>query len=644
MRRAMSFGWTGRILRVDLSGRRSWVEDTEPYVGSFIGGRGINVKILYDEVGPEVTAYSPANRLCLGPGVLTGTLAPSSGRMKVSAVSPHGLMGSAGIGGFIGAEIRHAGYDNVVLEGAAEEPVYVYIHDDEVEFRDAAGLWGEDTQETQELIREELGGSVEVVCIGPAGENLVTFAGVVTGMGSVAGRHGLGAVMGSKNLKAVVVRGTGEIRIARMEEFVAACEEAHRWLRNHPGMRRQAIEGVGEKYTLGSGLQEDPLGNWEAEDASWEEVGSFEGAEEFWDRYAIRQYGCFGCPVNHYHIFRMPGVGAGTTKCMGWAGFTSNVWNNDRRVMFHANYLCNRYGLDVTATGNVISFLMELYHRGLITEEDTDGMRMGRGDEEAIIATIHKVGRQEGFGRLFKDGVLEGARQLGEGAEECAMVVKGEELEQYEFRAFKSMALIAALNSGGVAEGVSIEYAILGDRQVIEKWGRDYYGGEDVVVPTSYEKKAVMVWDGENRGCAADILGVCKWLLWSVSPSLEMATRLVSLATGTDIGERDVTVAAERIKTLERAFDLGRGMTTADDTLPARLFETAVPDGGYRGERLDRAEFERMLDEYYALRGWDAHGVPAAPTLARLGLAGGGGTPNKRSGEPAEDQDRGGST
>ncbi len=618
----MSFGWTGRILRVDLSGRRSWVEDTEPYVGSFIGGRGINVKILYDEVGPEVTAYSPANRLCLGPGVLTGTLAPSSGRMKVSAVSPHGLMGSAGIGGFIGAEIRHAGYDNVVLEGAAEEPVYVYIHDDEVEFRDAAGLWGEDTQETQELIREELGGSVEVVCIGPAGENLVTFAGVVTGMGSVAGRHGLGAVMGSKNLKAVVVRGTGEIRIARMEEFVAACEEAHRWLRNHPGMRRQAIEGVGEKYTLGSGLQEDPLGNWEAEDASWEEVGSFEGAEEFWDRYAIRQYGCFGCPVNHYHIFRMPGVGAGTTKCMGWAGFTSNVWNNDRRVMFHANYLCNRYGLDVTATGNVISFLMELYHRGLITEEDTDGMRMGRGDEEAIIATIHKVGRQEGFGRLFKDGVLEGARQLGEGAEECAMVVKGEEMEQFDVRAFRSIALAAAVGSGSIAQGLSLEYYALFAEDQVTEWARELYGLDSLPAPTSYENKAMMVWDYENRNTAMDLLGMCQWAIpWSITPLLETPTRLFSLATGRKTSVADLLLAAQKTITLERAFGAMRGTTRAEDTLPGRLFDTAVPGSRFKGERLDRAKFDRMKDEYYALRGWDTNGVPTREAFQSLGLS-----------------------
>jgi aldehyde:ferredoxin oxidoreductase len=616
----MPFGWSGQILRVDLSEMEIRKEDTEPYTRSFIGGRGINTKIVYDEVSPEISPSDPANRLCFGPGVLTGTLAPSTGRMKVTSVSPNGLMAHSGIGGFIGAAIRHAGYDSLVLEGKADRPVYVYIHDDSVEFRDAGHLWGKGTQETQRLIKEETGNSVEIMCIGPGGENLVSFAGIVTGMGSMAGRHGFGAIMGSKNVKAVAVRGTGEIKIARAKEFIVACEEAHRWLRESPGMQRQAVEGAGDKYTLGSGLEEDCLGNWEIEDASWDQVGSFEGAEEFWDQYAIHQYGCFGCPVDHFHIFHIPGIGTGATKCMGWGGFTSNVWVNDRKVMFHANYLCNDYGLDVTAAGNAVSFLMELHHRGIITEKDTDGIPMARGDEKAIVSAIHGIGNQEGFGKLFRNGVLDAANKIGKEAEECAMVAKGSEIEQYEFRAFKSMALTAAMNAGSVAEGISIEYAILGDQEAIEEWARDYYGSKDIAVPTSYEKKAVTVWDGENRGTAADLLGMCKWLAWCVTPSLARPTELFSLATGQDTSEDDLLFSAQRVKALERAFNVRRGVSRADDTLPRRLLETAVPDGGFKGERLPREEFDRMLDEYYALRGWDEDGIPTEDTFRKFGL------------------------
>jgi aldehyde:ferredoxin oxidoreductase len=621
----MSFGWTGHILRVDLSERRSYREDSEPYAPGFIGGRGINVKIVYDEVHPQVAPFDPRNRLCFGPGVLTGTLAPCTARMKITALSPSGLMASSGIGGFIGAAIRHAGHDNLVIQGQSEKPIYLYIHDDSVEFKDATHLWGKSTQETQQLVKEEVGNSVEIMCIGPGGENRVSFSGIVTGMGSVAARHGLGAIMGSKKLKAVAVRGTREISIARVEEFVMACEEAHRWLRQHPLMLGEAKEGAGDKHTLDAfhacgGL---PLGNWEVQDASWDQVGSFEGAEKFWDQYAIHQYGCFGCPVNHFHVFQVPGVGTGMTKCQGWAGFASNVWNSKRELMFHANYLCNEYGLDVTATGNAISFLMELYHRGIITEEDTDGLPMRRGDEEAIVSAIHRIGKQEGFGKLFRNGVAEASKEIGGDAQDCAMVVKGVEMEQYEVRAFKSIALTAALNAGSMAEGVSIDfYAFLGDAEAMREWAEELYATAEVLAPTAYEKKALLVWDWENRSTAGDTLGMCRWVIpWTVTPFLETPAQLLSLATGRDTSEADLMLAAQRIKTLERAFNVMRGVTGRDDRLPKRIFETAVVNGAFHGERLDRERFDTMLDEYYGLRGWDEDGIPTGETFSSLGLS-----------------------
>jgi len=601
----------------------SWTEDTEPYAQPFIGGRGINARIVYDEVSPRVSPFDAENRLCFGPGLLTGTLAPCSGRMKVTSMSPNGLMANSGIGGFIGARIRHAGYDNIVVQGKSDKPVYLYIDDDSVEFRDATHIWGKDTQESQRAIKEEIGNSAEIMCIGPAGENLVSFGCIVTGMGSGAGRSGFGAIMGSKNLKAVAVRGTRGIRIAKPEEFVAACQQAHKHVREHPGMQRTAVQGLGEKYTLD--LAHDygalPLGNWEVEVVGWEEFGDFPGAEEFYDQYALHQYGCFGCPVNHYHVFHVPGIGTGIMKCAGWASFASNVWNRDRKVMFHATFLCNHYGLDFTATGVVISFLMELYHRGIITEEDTDGIPMRRGDEEAIISTIHKIAKQEGFGKLFRDGVLEAARTIGKGAEECAMVVKGAEIEQYDVRAYKSEALVAALTAGSIAEGLSIEFAYIGDPETVGRFVEETYGSKEFAIQTSYQGKPLIVWDYENRLMAADMLGICHWIFPWKDPSLEIPARLFSLATGRDTRWDDLSFAAQRAKTLERAFDVRKGITRSDDTLPKRLFETAVPGGRFNGERLDREEFHKMLDEYYALRGWDEDGIPTEETFRKFGLS-----------------------
>lgn len=618
----MSFGWSGRILRIDLTRNESWTEDVEPYAEAFIGGRGINVKIVYDEVSPKTQPFDPANRLCLGPGPLTGTLAPCSGRMKITALSPNGLLANSGIGGYIGAKIRHAGYDNVVIQGKSSKPMYLLIRDDVIEYRDASHLWGKDTRETQRMIKEEVGDSAEVMCIGPAGENLVSFACIVTGMGSGAGRSGFGAVMGSKNLKAVVVQGSREIGIAKVEEFIAAAQEAHIHVREHPGMQKTAVQGLGEKNTIDLAYDygQLPLGNWEVEDANWDEFGGFPGAEEFYDRYAAHQYGCFGCPVNHYHVFDVPEIGTGTIKCVGWAYFASNIWNKDRKVMFHASHLCNQYGLDWTAAGVAISFLMELYHKGVITEKDTDGIPMERGDERAIISTIHKIGKQEGFGKLFKGGVLDAAGKIGRDADEYAMVVKGAEIEPYDVRAYKSEALVAALAAGTIVEGLSIEFSYIGDPETVERFVEKTYGSRKYAVQTSYEGKPVIVWDYENRLMAIDMLGLCHWIFPRRNPELDTPARLFSLATGRATTWDDLSLAAQRAKTLERAFDVRRGVRRKDDTLPNRFFETAVPGGRFGGERLDREKFEGMLDEYYALRGWDEDGVPTEETFMKFGL------------------------
>jgi aldehyde:ferredoxin oxidoreductase len=296
------------------------------------------------------------------------------------------------------------------------------------------------------------------------------------------------------------------------------------------------------------------------------------------------------------------------------------VWNNDRKVIFHANYLCNGYGLDVGATGNIISFLMELHHRGRITEKDTDGIPMRRGDEKAIIATIHKIAKQEGFGELFRNGVLEAARKIGKGAEDCAMVVKGVEMAPYEYRAYKDQALSGALNAGDTAEG-SPEPMFLADQEGIGKWAKEVCGTESIPLPPSYEKMAVVVWDFENRSVAADMLGMCKWITWAVTPSLEIWAQLFSLATGRNTSEVDLLFCAQRTKTLERAFNVRKGIRRADDTLPNRLFETAVPGMRFKGERLERDKFDKMLDEYYTLRRWDEDGIPTEEALEEFGLS-----------------------
>jgi aldehyde:ferredoxin oxidoreductase len=620
----MPYGWTGKILRVDLSEARSWTEDTEPYTRLFIGGKGINIKIMFDEVGSQVNPFDPENRICFGPGVLAGTMAPSHSRMKITSMSPNGLLQNSGIGGYFPAEIRKAGYDALIIQGKSDKPVYLYIEDGRVELREGAHLSGKDTQETQRIMKTELGDWVKIACIGPAGENLVSFSCVVTGKGSAAGRGGFGAIMGSKNLKAIAVRGTGSIKIAKPAEFLSACKDMHQWFpEGSEFIKMQSRQGHGDKYTLGMTAQVGlvSLGNWEEKDTSWDRIGTYDGAEEFYEQFAEHQYGCFGCPVHHFHIFDLPGGGRGTTKCTQWNTFVAPVWVSDRRILVQANTLCQNYGLDSTSTCNAVSFLMELYYRGLISEKETDGVPMKRGDEKAIFTAIEKIAKQEGFGNLFRGGVVGAAKAIGSEAEECAMVVNKQEIEPFELRAFKSWALVAAVNDGSVSHGEPlIDVGWTFAKEKTEEQARQLFGSKEAAIPFTYEAKALSVWDQENRNTAADTLGTCRWLIpWGITHKLDQPAKLFSLATGRETCEEDILLAAQRILTLERAFRSRKGLRR--DTLPKRFFETAIPDGIYKGEKLDREKFDKMLDEYFQLRGWDEKGIPKEDTFIKYGLA-----------------------
>lgn len=621
----MSSGWSGQILRIDLSKKESLTEAVAPYTRSFIGGRGINVKIMYDEVDPKIAPFDPANRLLLGPGVLAGTPAPAAGRMKVTTMCPNGFLASSGIGGFIGAEIRHAGYDNIIIQGKSGKPVYLYIHDDSVEFRDASHIWGKDTWETQQIIRREIGDpDVQVMCIGPGGENLVSFACIMTGIFSAAGHGGTGAIMGSKNLKAIAARGRRGIEIANLEEFLKVSLEMRNAIMENPDIEAGSKRG---QRDAAYGLVKQGLavfGNWE--DAEWDEAtseGFHTGAEEFWERYAIGKVGCSGCPMYRYCIFSVPGIGIGAPKCVGWGAFGPQLWNKDCKFTFHAASLCNQYGLDFSSTANLIAFLMELYHRGIITEQDTDGIAMRRGDKDAIISTIHKMARQEGFGKLLRDGVLKAARTIGKGAEEYAMHVKGLEMEAYEYRAYKAYALAAVVCTKDPLDAVlSIEFNWVRDKETAEKWAVQLLGTKEAAYPPSYEKKSLMVWKYENIVRVIDMLGVCHSpvLLYNM-PSLEIPAKLFSLATGVDTSGDELLTVAHRVQTLERAFNVMRGIRRKDDTLPKRMFETTTPGGRFKGESLEKEKFDRMVNEFYALCGWDEDGIPKEETFKKFGLS-----------------------
>ena len=618
----MSFGWTGNILKVDLSNRKSSTIPTEPYTRSFIGGRGFSVKMMYDQVGPKLPAFDPGNDLFFGPGVLTGTPAASSSRLKITAVGAGGYMRHAGLGGDIANAIKWAGYDLVVIQGKLDKPAYLYINNDEIVFRDAGHIWGKYTYETEQMIKDEIGKPVSVLCIGPAGENQVSYGSVHCGLGSAAGRCGMGSVMGSKNLKGMAVTGTRGVKIARVEEFLKLAEEQRKQL---SGMKSSVMrEGV---FTLIAGWQRTGMGargNWGS--TEWETV-EMDQIIEFERKYGSSSHVCGSCPINHFSTFDVPGIGKGGAKCTGTYSVTGTLCNNDVKLGFEAYNLINNYGMDVMSTSNIIAFLMELYEEGVIKAGDTDGISMKKGDAEAIIRAIHKLGRQEGFGQLFKEGVEAGAAKIGRGAEDYAMSVKGLEMQPMEYRYMKPMALSNATNTKDVIDApcdVVYGWVLAPDaaaKEKIEKHAEEVYGTRDAARPDKVEAAALPVVDYENKVTGADLIGVCKYIfpMFFLS-SLEVQTRLASLATGVEISESDLMTAAQRVTTLERAYNVIKGMRRKDDTLPKRIFKEAVPSGPHKGVRLTKADFNKMLDHYYALHSYDEKGIPTKEAFNKFGL------------------------
>jgi aldehyde:ferredoxin oxidoreductase len=627
----MAKGWTGKILDIDLSNMKITTKDTLPYTELFIGGRGINVKILFDEIDFSIDPFDPGNILAIGPGALAGTPAPCSSRSTITAISPRGLIDSSNIGGFIGAEIKFAGYDHIFISGKAEEPAYVYVSDDVVKIEDARHLWGKDPWMTQQLIRKELGDrDIQCMSIGQAGENQVHFACIMTGrLTSAAGRCGLGAIMGAKNLKTVAVRGKGSIAVAEPDQYLATALEINKKIREShffEGRRGCFDDKLIYKRYKESGKM--VIGNWE--DANWIEDGFeklLEDPEEFWQKKAqhlqskgSQQPGCFGCPVYHETFFEIPEVGdMGRTKCEEWLSMGSSVWINDRREVNEAAYLCNQYGMDVVSLGNCISFLMELHQRGIISDKDTDGIPMKRGDMAAVRSAVLKIGSQQGFGRLFKKGVAEAAKLIGGGAEACAMQIKGLELFAEEFRAYKSMALLAAV--GKTEHYSTIDYTWYNNPEKMERLAIQSFGRKDAAIPNVYEDKACLVVTSENEYYASDILGVCtSFVPRSLTQSINEFATLLSLATGSSYSEDDILEAAQRVLLLERSFNATRGITRKDEKPPIRFFEATVPDGKYKGEILHEDRFEMMLSDYYKLRGCTKEGLPKIDTFKALKL------------------------
>lgn len=603
-------GWVGRILRVDLTRGDYSIEDLDPDLAiDFIGGRGLASKLLFDEVDPTIDSLSPENKLLFAPGPLTGTGAVSAGRLTVVTKSPlTGTIAMANMGGYFGDEMKYAGYDVIILEGKSPEPVYLSIMDDDVEIKPASNLWGKTTFETEDMIRDEIGDDwkareTHIVCIGPAGERLVKFAAIVHDKHTVAGRCGVGTVMGSKNLKAIAVRGTKAVSIADGEGFKqAVLDTLNKW-KEDEGLGYFGHTGSAPQIVANSRRGSLPVLNHQR--------STFEGAEGLgWKvqkTYLLNRKSCLGCPSHCRPVYKVPGFEG---RYVGLefetnALFGSNLGVDDFVVVIKANDICNELGMDSMSAGGTMGTAMELFERGYLPEADV-GFKLNFGNGEAMLELLRQTGLRTGFGDILAEGGYELAQRYGH--PELFMGVKKLELPAYMPRRLQGIGLGYATGNRGGCHNRSYTPAY-----------EAFAPPERLMEPSATEGKAAMVKRIQDIVSVVDSVVVCLFPQAAMNPPFQIEDIVTQLeaATGAGYTLDSVVLTGEKIWNLERIFNLKAGFTKEDDTLPKRMLEEPLPDGPGQGQVCRLGE---MLPEYYQLRGWDENGVPTPEKLSELGL------------------------
>ena len=627
----------GSILKVDLDTGKVHKEPTAAYVRRFVGGHGINMKLLYDAVGPEVKGLDPENLLIFGTGPLTGTMAPGSGRTTVAAKSPQsGLMGRSNFGGYWAPELKYAGYDHLVISGRAAQPVYIAIDNERVEIREAGGIWGMDTYRTATAIKKELGEPQgQVVCIGPAGEKQVVYATVMSHLGHGGGKTGMGAVMGSKNLKAIVVRGTRGVRIANPERFKKLCFEAYQALRESPKWEIYSSIGTTD-IPLRPNITGDGssvVGNYQS--TLWEK-GSEANITQFFREYGLKRMGCFNCPVRCMEYYLVPEQGPVIASC---ASYLDPIWGlqlTDLMLWYEVTAKCQRYGIDPSSAVGMICWATELYEKGIIDEADTDGVPMIAGSRDATVGMIDKITKREGFGEILAGTVQTAVDKIGRDSADYMMHTKGIPLVHKNRLSFRGPAIAAATGNRGdwvasrgwapdTIEKITADLpeperhmALSAFEAGLAKYGLD----SSDLSWDSYAGKASLMALQRKLISVTDMLLNCKYhTTWSMcAVGIELQSKLLSAGDTRDWPIEDLMQAAERIHALERAYNFREGFDRRHDTLPRRFFTQPIP-GVLSNDVLDHEKFERAKDEYYVAMGWDIKtGAPNRETLLALVL------------------------
>jgi len=615
----ISGGYTGKTLRVDLNNLRVREEKTdEELCDKYLGGAGFISHYLWKELEPKTDPLGPDNKLIFATGPLTGLPFPGSGRNGIGAKSPlTGGVAKSEVGGVWGAELKRAGVDGIIVDGKSDKPVYLWIQDGKADLRDAAHLWGNNTKETQQQIIAELGDDlIRVASIGPAGENLVKYACVMNGLFDAAGRGGVGAVMGAKNLKAIAVRGHHAPKAVDGKP----AKELTKWLKANWELMRGFWE-----YGTGGGMDGfEAIGNLPVRnfrDGLFPTVKKID-APAVMNNIGIKMDACFACPVRCKKVVKVdspykvdPDYGGPEYETLASIG--SNCGIDNLRAIAKGNELCNAYSLDTISTGEVIAFAMECFENGLLSSKDTGGIDLRFGNEQAMLQLIEMIARREGIGDLLAEGVTRAARQIGGGAEQFAIAVKGLEPGMHEPRAKPGIGIGFMVNPHGADHCFNLhDHMYAGDnnwrvKEAAELGITGPFPVEDVSI-----KKVRLFQHVQRRLTILDSLVVCQFLPYN----LTQLTELLNAATGWSVDVSDLFSIADRTLTTFRLFNLREGFSASDDVLPQRFYQPKT-DGILADKPLDPVKMEKAKRDYYKLMGWhETTGVPEDKKLKELGL------------------------
>jgi len=604
----MMNGYGGQILRVDLTTGKISKEKTSPEVArDFIGGRGFGAYYLYKEVPKGADALGPQNKLIISTGPLSGLLIPGGGKCDWTTKSPlTGGYASASLGGHFTAEMKYAGLDTIILEGISPKPVYLFIDDDKVELRDAADLWGKGTIEGEKYFKEKLGEEFQIALIGPGGENLVSFASINHDFGRQAGRGGVGAVMGSKKVKAIVVHGTKSVEVANLEAYRKAGMALFKACKDAEGLKEWTRYGTTIVSSWCNEVGALPTRNFTA--------GSFElgdniSGKTMREKIVITDKGCFGCPCpcgkysrSTKHKLEVEGPEYETIGMLG-----SNLGIGDIEDVAKGNLICDDLGIDTISAGGVVGWVMECFEKGILTKQDTDGIEMKFGNAEGAFKLFEKIAKRDGFGDLLAEGVKKASQKVGKGSEKLAIQVKGMEQSAYATHAATSMLL--AYMTCDVGAHHNRAWAITYDLQV----------GREKVVP---EKVAKVIWF-QNFRPMFDVLGGCRLQWVELSIDRDLYVPALEAITGIKRTWEDLEKVGDRIWNLTRMYwareneDFDRQW----DMPPSRFYEEPPTTGASKGMITKFEDVQLLLDMYYEQRGWSKDGMPEAATLDRLGIA-----------------------